>query len=161
MRSITAAREEIALDGPKFDALTRKVMADVQGRRTALKTAVAAAAAGLLGYGATEEAAARPRCPNNTGCDARCRDTDRRCFCIRRANGDRTCIHPCCSDRRCDRDGECRSGEVCMRTECCTRSGSWCVPKCTANRPGYCDGQASVSAAGEDTGNAWRAVTPG
>ena len=143
------------MDGLQFDAWTRKVMTGVHGRRAALKTVFAASAAGLLGHGASDETAAAPRCPNRTGCTARCTDTRRECSCIRRSNGDRVCVHQCCSDRRCDRDNQCHSTEVCMQTECCTRRGTFCAPKCSERRPAYCDAQANASAAGEDSGNAW------
>ena len=145
------------MDGFQFDAWTRRVMSGRQGRRTALKTALAAAAAGLVGHAAGDEVAAAPRCPGRTGCGAECRETNRDCRCIRKANGDRVCVRPCCSDRACDRDGDCRDTEVCMRTNCCDVSGRVCVTKCTEPRPAYCDvtaGTAGADAA-ETPGAVW------
>ena len=149
------------MDGPQFDAWTRRLTTGVQGRRAALKAGLAAAASGLLGQASSEEAAARPRCPNQTGCNAECRNTRRNCRCVRRSNGDRICVHPCCSDRRCDRDNQCRNTEVCMETDCCTNRGTFCVQKCTERRPDYCRNRRSRSSTiGEDTGNPWGAMTP-
>ncbi len=148
------------MDGPQFDAWTRRVMSGVQGRRAALKTGLAAAAAGVLGVRGSDEAAAAPRCPNRTGCNERCTNTNRRCSCIRRADGGRTCVQQCCSDRRCNRDRDCRNFEVCMETNCCRQRGSFCVPKCDARRPAYCDRQSGVAAQEAETSNAWAASTP-
>jgi hypothetical protein len=144
------------VDGSQFDAWTRRVTIGVHGRRAALKTGLAAVAAGLLGHGASDQAAAAPRCPNTTGCDELCRNTNKECACIRQRNGDRVCVHPCCSNRTCKNSGECRPTEVCMQTSCCGER-SFCVTKCTQAVPNYCNRMAS--AAEETPGAPWGTTT--
>jgi hypothetical protein len=126
------------VDGSQFDALTRRVMTEVHRRRAALKTAMAAAVAGLLGHGAIEEAEAKPRCTGAADCNSTCAGTTKACACIEKAGGRRTCVHPCCSNRACQTNDNCRDTEVCLRTRCCGDQ-SVCVTKCTKARPTYCD----------------------
>jgi hypothetical protein len=145
------------VDGSQFDAWTRKVMTDVHGRRAALKTGLAVAAASLLGHGAIEEAAAAPRCRRGAvSCESEC--TGRKpCACIKEDSGRRTCVHPCCSQRACQTTDDCRDTEVCMRTRCCGNRAV-CVTECSNARPEYCNVGAAASEA-EAAGAPWGTTT--
>ena len=128
----------------------------MHGRRAALKTAMAAAVAGLLGHGAIDEAEAAPRCRGAAGCETRCAGTTKNCACIEKAGGRRICVYPCCSQRVCRTNDNCRDTEVCMRTRCCGER-SFCVTKCGKARPTYCG---TGMAADEGAGASWGTVTP-
>ena len=98
-----------------------RTCAGAQGRRAALKTVMATAAAGLLGHGAIEEEAVAPTSPGTTGCLAFYLGTSgKNCACMQDVNGRRICIYACCSNRPCRRTSQCRNTEVCMWTRCCS-----------------------------------------
>jgi hypothetical protein len=128
-----------------FDSLTKALANRTISRRRALRLA-AASALGAAGLGvATREAEAAPSCPRRgAGCDRRCRDTNKECFCIRTVSDRRRCVHPCCSGRRCNSGDDCRRTEVCMKTGCCDERPT-CVTLCTERRPDYCDGGMGAS----------------
>ena len=91
--------------------------------------------------------------------DARKQDTKKNCSCIQKTNGNRICVRPCCSNRTCQRDAQCRGTEVCMQTDCCGPAPV-CVTKCTEPRPAYCDRQVPVpvmagAGAEETSGAEW------
>jgi hypothetical protein len=118
-----------------IDDLASALASENISRRRALKLAGASllGAAGLLGSANAAQAA--PTCPRRgTGCERRCRNTQKTCFCIRTASGKRRCVHPCCSNRPCS---QCRSGEVCLKSPCCPTQQ--CVKLCSERRPGYCE----------------------
>jgi hypothetical protein len=123
--------------GEGFDNLAIGLANRTISRRRALQLAAASALA-TAGLGvATREAEARPTCPRRgTGCFRPCRHTSKECYCIRTTEGNRVCIHPCCSGKSCNRSSQCKSGEVCLKTNCCGRSE--CVTRCTEPVPDYC-----------------------
>jgi hypothetical protein len=136
-----------------FDDLASGVASGTISRRRALKLAGASVlgAAGLLGVANPAQAATT--CPRRgAGCLRECKNTRKTrklCYCIRTASGSRRCVYPCCSFRPC---GQCRSGEVCMRSNCCG-SEPTCVTPCDRRRPNYCGGGGGA-AARQSTGSA-------
>lgn len=148
---VVSVHEE-ATEEYSFDALAKGLASGTISRRKALKLAGSAIlGAGVLAFfpGAAT-AAEGARCPSgDTGCNVECRGRIARrrdCRCIRTIGGNRRCVRPCCSNRGCGSNDDCRSGEICMRSECCGVRGV-CVPKCTAERPNYCDSTAAQSGA--------------
>ncbi|CAA9585050.1 MAG: hypothetical protein AVDCRST_MAG19-4486 [uncultured Thermomicrobiales bacterium] len=136
-------RRRTVIDGTRFDAWLRAAAA-APTRRRVLRALAGSALAAVVADRTGEEAAAAPTCPARTGCDARCRNTRKLCACTRTASGNRVCTHPCCSDRPCADGGDCRAGEVCLKTDCC--GGPVCVTKCSEPRPAYC-GRSGATAA--------------
>ena len=141
-----------------FDAVARGLASGTLSRRRALKLLGAAFLGGALSLVLLpDEAEARrrrrrrgPRCPSSgTGCDERCTNTTKDCACIRTTEGARVCVHPCCSDRRCNSSfgSRCRTGEVCMRTNCCNEGDQEgvCVKVCRGDRPEYCSSGATAT----------------
>jgi hypothetical protein len=134
-----------------FDELASGLSDKSISRRRALRLAGASllGAAGLLGAANPAQAALTPMCPRRgAGCFRDCKNTQKVCYCIRIASGSRRCVYPCCSFRPC---GQCRSGEVCMRNNCCG-SEPTCVTPCDRERPNYCGG--GGAAARQSTGSA-------
>jgi len=133
-----------------FDELAKGLASGTLSRRKALKLiSTTILGTGVLAFfPGVSTAAEGARCPDSgTGCDVECRGDiarKRDCRCIRTAEGKRKCVRPCCSNRGCDSSSDCRSGEVCMRTECCGDVRGVCAPKCTAERPNYCDDSAAA-----------------
>ena len=135
-----------------FDNLTAALADRAISRRRALQMA-AASALGVAGLGlaAGEAHASHGTCPRRrAGCCRDCRnDAGKSCRCIRKTNGDRTCVYPCCEPNAtevegCNRDGQCSSdNEVCMRTSCCgDPPGDFegvCVRRCRASRDFDCN----------------------
>jgi hypothetical protein len=123
-----------------FDDLARGLASGAISRRRALRLAGASllSVTGLLGF--AEVAEARPRCPRRgAGCGETCRDTRKLCFCIRTTEGDRACVHPCCTFRTCNRTSQCNRGEVCMQSNCCGPEPV-CVRRCSRPLPRRCGG---------------------
>ena len=124
-----------------FDDVASGLASGTITRRRALKL-VGAALLGVAGLGAaTREAEAAPTCPADTrpGCVVACTNTTKQCSCIRTIEGNRVCVHKCCSLRTCNSSSQCRSGEVCMKTGCCREGeGQRCVTLCTELIPRYC-----------------------
>ena len=139
---MTASREKTPSDASSFDALASGLAGVSISRRRALQLAGASLLAAVGISGSAQPAQARPTCPFDTGCKARCQGTSSVCFCIRTTGGSRVCVHPCCSDRTCTRSRQCRRGEVCMVSDCCNEEGRRgrrvCVPRCDRRRPSYC-----------------------
>ena len=153
-----------------FDELARELANGTVSRRRALKLA----GASFLGFAVpsvllpgTAEARRRkhkrggsgPRCSSGTGCDEQCTNTNKVCACVRTTEGARVCVHPCCSDRRCNSSfsNNCRSDEVCLGTNCGCNTGNAegvCVKVCTGDRPNYCSGAATTA---DSTGGATEA----
>jgi hypothetical protein len=123
-----------------FDDLASALASENISRRRALKLAGASllGAAGLLG--SANAAQAIPTCPTSgppfDSCDRRCTNTRRVCICIKTTSGNKRCVYPCCSGRRCNSGSQCRSGEVCLKSPCCKKQQ--CVTLCRESRPGYC-----------------------
>jgi hypothetical protein len=148
---VVSSREDDVAEEFSFDSLPKGLANGTMSRRRTLKLVGAA----ILGGGVltllpgTAMGASGANCPSSgAGCDTACKgDLARRrgCICIRTAEQTRTCVRPCCSDRGCSSSNDCRSGEVCMRPECCGPVRGVCVPKCTADRPNYCDSSAAQS----------------
>jgi hypothetical protein len=129
-------REEHSMSADDFDNLTRALASRAISRRRALQLA-AASAIGAAGLGvATREVEARPTCPRRSSCDRRCKNTRKMCSCIRTTEGNKVCVHPCCSNRECNRTSQCERGEVCLKSNCC--EGKVCVKRCTEPRPRTC-----------------------
>jgi hypothetical protein len=136
-RWMSVFREDTTGVQRSFDDLASALASENISRRRALKLAGASllGAAGLLGSANAAQAA--PTCPRRgAGCQRRCRNTRKECFCIRTASGLRRCVHPCCSERTCTSGSQCRSGEICMKSPCC--GTQQCVKLCSERRPGYC-----------------------
>jgi hypothetical protein len=150
-------RREHSMSAEEFDALTRGLASRAISRRRALQLA-AASALGAAGLGVATEAAEAapppPTCPRGKkpACNLRCRHSSAQggCACIRTTEGKKACVYPCCSPRTCNSSSDCRKSEVCLKTDCCG-GASVCVTRCTAQRPGYCDTQASASTASDST----------
>jgi hypothetical protein len=127
--------------GRPFDDLASGLARGTITRGRALKLAGAAllGAAGL-GMAAREAEAAPPTCPAGTrsGCVAACTNTTKQCSCIRTTEGDRVCVHKCCSLQSCNSSSQCRSGEVCIKSGCCREGIQRCVSLCTEPIPPYC-----------------------
>lgn len=130
------------MDGSRFDALTKGLAAATPARRTILRGLLGAAVASVAGRGLA--AADGPTCPNHAGCERVCKNTNKVCACVKISHNKRVCIHPCCSDRRCSKDGQCKHGEVCIKTNCCGERV--CVTRCTEPRPDYCGGTMAAAA---------------
>jgi hypothetical protein len=137
---VVSTREETT-EEYSFDALAKGLASGTISRRKALKLGGAAIlGAGVLAFGPTREAEAA-ECGSRAGCGRRCRNTER-CRCIRTVTGNVRCVRPCCSQRRCDTNADCRNTELCMTTDCCsesTASRGVCVTKCQEPRPDYCN----------------------
>ena len=134
-----------------FDELARGLSGESISRGRALRLAGASlvSAVGLAWFASPAEAA--PTCPRRgAGCDRRCRNTKKVCFCIRTASGARRCVWPCCSGRPC---GQCRNGEVCMQSNCCGPEPT-CVKLCDRQRPNYC-GRLGATTAQSASGAVW------
>jgi hypothetical protein len=136
-----------------FDGLAAALANRAISRRRALQLA-AASALGAAGLGvAATEAQAHPECPRRgTGCCRDCRDTQKRCACIRTVGGTRRCVYQCCPEGggatgiggglECDENRDCPSGQVCVRRRSCdicakanpTEPGV-CMFKCEEPRP--------------------------
>ena len=150
-RWMSAFREDDTGVQRSFDDLASGLASGTISRRRALKLAGASllGAAGLFGAANPAQAAPTPTCPRRgAGCFRDCKNTRKLCYCIRTASGSRRCVYPCCSGRPC---GQCRSGEVCMRTNCCGPQPT-CVTPCDRRRPNYCSG--GGAAATQSTGSA-------
>jgi hypothetical protein len=137
---MTASREKTPSDASPFDALASGLAGVSISRRRALQLAGASLLAAVGISGSAQPAQARPTCPFNTGCKARCAGTSSVCFCVKTTGGSRVCVHPCCSDRTCRRNRQCRRGEVCIVSDCCN-GRRVCVPTCNRRRPRYCTQQ--------------------
>jgi hypothetical protein len=140
------------MSGEDFDNLTRALGSRAISRRRALQLA-AASAIGAAGLGAaTREAEAHPTCPRRTPrgtCNSRCTGTRKECFCIRTTEGNRVCIHPCCSNLRCTLSRQCPGTDVCIQSPCCP-GGKVCTRRCNRPRPRRCPSPRTAS------GAAWR-----
>jgi hypothetical protein len=139
-RWMSVFREDNTGGQRSFDDFASGLASGTISRRRALTLAGASllGAAGLLG--SANPAQAAPTCPRRgAGCERRCRNTNKVCFCIRTASGKRRCVHPCCSGRTCTSGSQCRRGEICMRSSCCGPEPT-CVTLCTERRPDYCGG---------------------
>jgi hypothetical protein len=126
--------------GRLFDALATGLASSTITRRRALKLAGAALLV-VAGLGAApREAEAAPTCPADTrsGCVVACTNTSKQCACIRTTEGNRVCVHKCCSLRSCNSSSQCLSGEVCIKTGCCREGIQRCVTLCTEPIPRYC-----------------------
>jgi hypothetical protein len=150
-RWMSAFREDDTGVQRSFDDLASGLASGTISRRRALKLAGASllGAAGLFGAANPAQAAPTPTCPRRgAGCFRKCKNTRKLCSCIRTVSDSRRCVYPCCSGRPC---GQCRSGEVCMRTNCCGPQPT-CVTPCDRRRPNYCGG--GGAAATQSTGSA-------
>lgn len=144
---VVSTRED-ATEEYSFDALAKGLASGTISRRKALKLmGTAILGAGVLTVFSTGEAdadveAADVECPDSrVGCNTRCRETGR-CRCVRTVTGNSRCVRPCCSRRTCTTNAQCNSGELCMTTNCCRKSGAnhgVCVTQCQEPRPNYCD----------------------
>jgi hypothetical protein len=133
------------MSAEEFDALTRGLANRTISRRRALQLA-AAGALGAAGLGvAAGEAEARPTCPRRAGCNKRCTNTRKVCFCIKTTEDTKVCIHPCCGPP-CNRSSQCSGTDVCIKSPCC--SVKQCGRRCT--EPSPCAPGAATS------GAAWR-----
>lgn len=130
-----------------FDELAKGVASGTISRGLAIKIAGAALLAALFGGSvATEEAEAatdqvcrnkpaisNKRCP---GTAVDCSPTNSRCECTKTVNGDKRCVDytgtVCPSRDECDRNRDCRRGEVCAQVGGCCGSPrrNLCVPLC-------------------------------
>ena len=132
------------MDDNRFDDLTKSLSAD-HSRRSLTRLLGGLSLGGVLGAGTLREAAATPTCPPKGGCSSACRNTQKVCSCMPTTNGERACVYPCCSNRSCQRDSQCRNTEVCIprggRCRWCVGRESVCVTKCSAPVPDYCQAQ--------------------
>jgi hypothetical protein len=162
---VKATREDTT-EEYSFDALAKGLASGTLSRRKVLKLmSTSILGAGVLAFFPSVSTAAEgAKCPDSgTGCDVECRGDkarNRNCVCIRTAEGKRKCVRPCCSGRGCNSSNDCRSGEVCMKTTCCGDVRGVCAPKCTAERPNYCDTSATQSSDATtpqptDSGTSW------
>jgi hypothetical protein len=138
------------VDAQRFDTWVRSLLAGCT-RRSLAGTALAA----LLGSAGIGDASAAPRCPNNTGCNTRCRNTQKICWCIKTTNGKRVCVRACCGVQTCTNNGDCAANEVCMKHDCCSQGGPTCIRKCTEPLPDLCFVTSSLTARTEGGAAAW------
>ena len=143
-----------------FDALAKGLAGGTISRRKALKlVGTAILGGGVLAFFPAREAEAQDHCGDRPGCGRQCRNTRKNCRCVRVRSSAGTnvrCVYPCCSGRTCSVNANCRSGELCMVTDCCRgQTGGVCVTQCPNEpRPGYCFRSSSSTTAAAWNDNA-------
>ena len=139
------------MDSNRFDALTRTFA--TSSRRRVLRLAGGGALGALFGRAGLEAAAQPSTDANDVICENEpllCNregrpagNCGRDCRCARATNGDRKCVDvsgaTCENRRRCNRERDCRRGEVCVKVRNCTdeacqegRQRGRCFDKCAS-----------------------------